>query len=80
MFNILTIMIFNNLLTAVNASVSPLRNQTFLMSAGGHGLKITLFGNAFVFSCYWTQLIEVRYNPFLSAGLETFGDHFVWSV
>jgi hypothetical protein len=45
--------------------ISPLQNQTYLLSAGSHGLKVSRFGQAFVFSGYWSQIIEIQFPSIL---------------
>ena len=58
MFLLMTIMFVA--LIGESQTISPLFNHTFLSCAGSHGLRLTRFGNAYVFDGFWSQLIEIQ--------------------
>ncbi len=41
--------------------ISPLLNQTYLLTSSSHGLKILTHSTTYIFSGIWTQLVEIKF-------------------
>ena len=47
------------------AKVSPLNNQTYLLTSGSHGLKITNLGQSYIYSGVWTHIFHIKFPDIL---------------
>ncbi|RWS23655.1 gag-pol fusion protein-like protein, partial [Leptotrombidium deliense] len=62
--NMIGIVLLLILTSSVSVSaVSPLYNQSFLASAGSHGIQVNKWGVAHVFDGFWSQIIEIEIPP-----------------
>lgn len=48
-----------------SAKISPLNNQTYLLTSGSHGLRITHFGQAYIYSGSWTHIFHIKFPKIL---------------
>ena len=62
-FIILCFAVYNDLMFA---KISPLNNQTYLLISGSHGLRITNFGQSFIFSGSFTHFFHIKFPENLS--------------
>ena len=48
------------------AKISPLNNETYLLTSGSHGLRVTQYGQSFIYSGVWDHIFFIKFPSILN--------------